>query len=186
MIYGTVRFHHRPVREYLAAEWLAELLKRPASRRSIEALLFRNQYGLDVIVPTTRPVLPWLAILDEPIRERLRKVAPEVLFEGGDPSALPLPTRRIILSEVCEQIASDGAGMDATSYAAVCGAKKVRGKKPREVEGIPANASRRDQEPGLPGPYGDFAIAMVSAQPCPGDQRRSYGLDGDAMAGTCS
>ncbi|WP_439924387.1 hypothetical protein [Nitrobacter sp. JJSN] len=119
MIYGTVRFHHRPVREYLAAEWLAELLKRPASRRSIEALLFRNQYGLDVIVPTTRPILPWLAILDEPIRERLRKIAPEVLFEGGDPSALPLPTRRIILGEVCEQIASDRAGMEATSYAAV-------------------------------------------------------------------
>lgn len=119
MIYGTVRFHHRPVREYLAAEWLAELLKRSASRRSIEALLFRNQYGLDVIVPTTRPILPWLAILDEPIRERLRRVAPEVLFEGGDPSALPLPTRRIILGEVCEQLASDRAGMEATSYAAV-------------------------------------------------------------------
>lgn len=119
MIYGTVRFHHRPVREYLAAEWLAELLKRPASRRSIEALLFRNQYGLDVVVPTTRPILPWLAILDEPIRERLRKIAPEVLFEGGDPSALPLPTRRLILNEVCEQIASDRAARDATSYAAV-------------------------------------------------------------------
>lgn len=119
MIYGTVRFHHRPVREYMAAEWLAELLKRPASRRSVEALLFRNQYGLDVIVPTTRPILPWLAILDERIRERLRKIAPEVLFEGGDPSALPLPTRRIILGEVCEQIASDRAGMEATSYAAV-------------------------------------------------------------------
>ena len=118
-IYGTVRFHHRPVREYLAAEWLAELLKRPASRRSIEALLFRNQYGLDVIVPTTRPILPWLAILDEPIRERLRKTAPEVVFEGGDPGALPLPTRRIILAEVCEQIASDMAGTEATSYAAV-------------------------------------------------------------------
>ena len=118
-IYGTVRFHHRPVREYLAAEWLAELLKRPASRRSIEALLFRNQYGLDVIVPTTRPILPWLAILDEPIRERLRKTAPEVVFEGGDPSALPLPTRRIILAEVCEQIASDMGGLEATSYAAV-------------------------------------------------------------------
>lgn len=119
IIYGTVRFHHRPVREYMAAEWLAELLKRPASRRSIEALLFRNQYGLDVIVPTTRPILPWLAILDERIRERLRKIAPEVLFEGGDPSALPLPTRRIILGEVCEQIASDRSGMEATSYAAV-------------------------------------------------------------------
>lgn len=118
-IYGTVRFHHRPVREYLAAEWLAELLKRPASRRSIESLLFRNQYGLDVIVPTTRPLLPWLAVLDERIRERVRKTAPEVVFEGGDPSALPLPTRRVVLAEVCEQIASGMAGMEATSYAAV-------------------------------------------------------------------
>jgi hypothetical protein len=84
---------------------------RPVSRRNIEALLFRNQYGVDVIVPTTRPLLPWLAILDEPIRERLRKIAPEVVFEGGDPSALPLPTRRIILAEVCEQIANNMVGL---------------------------------------------------------------------------
>lgn len=118
-IYGTVRFHHRSAREYLTAEWLAELLLRPASRRSIEALLFRTQYGLDVIVPTMRPILPWLAILDEKLRERLRRIAPEVLFEGGDPSALPLPTRRIILAEVCEQIASGTSGRSATDYAAV-------------------------------------------------------------------
>ena len=118
-IYGTVRFHHRSVREYLTAEWLAQLLLRPASRRTIEALLFRNQYGLDVIVPTMRPILPWLAILDEKVREHLRKVAPEVVFEGGDPSALPLATRRIILAEVCEQIASGTSGRSATDYAAV-------------------------------------------------------------------
>jgi hypothetical protein len=42
-IYGTVRFHHRSVREYLAAEWFAELLKRQTSRRTIEGLFFRNQ-----------------------------------------------------------------------------------------------------------------------------------------------
>jgi hypothetical protein len=118
-IYGTVRFHHRSVREYLTAEWLSGLLQRSASRREVEDLLFRNQYGMDVVIPTLRPVLPWLAILDEKVRERLRKVAPEVLFEGGDPSALPLPTRREILSEVCEQIAADRANFGATSYAAV-------------------------------------------------------------------
>lgn len=118
-IYGTVRFHHRSVRDYLTAEWLAQLLSRAASRRTVEALLFRNQYGLDVIVPTLRPILPWLAILDEKVRERLRKVAPEVVFEGGDPSALPLSTRKIILAEVCEQIASGTSGRSATDYAAV-------------------------------------------------------------------
>ena len=39
-IYGAVRFHHRSVREYLTAEWFAELLKRETSRRSIETLFF--------------------------------------------------------------------------------------------------------------------------------------------------
>lgn len=118
-IYGTVRFHHRSVREYLAAEWLAELLKRDASRRKIEALCFRNQYGLNVVVPTLRPVLPWLAILDDKVRERLCKIAPEVVFEGGDPSQLPLDTRRTILHEVCEQMASDTSNRSVADYSAV-------------------------------------------------------------------
>jgi hypothetical protein len=86
-IYGSVRFHHRSAREYLMALWLARLLEKPASRRAIEALLFKNQYGIDVVVPTMRPVLPWLCIFDGRIRERVRKIAPEVIFEGGDPNA---------------------------------------------------------------------------------------------------
>jgi hypothetical protein len=118
-IYGTVRFHHRPVREYLTAEWLAALLGRDTSRRKIEALFFRNQYGLDVIVPRLRPVLPWLAILDDKVRERLRKIAPEVVFEGGDPSQLPLDTRRTILHEACEQMASGTSSRSVANYDAV-------------------------------------------------------------------
>jgi hypothetical protein len=96
-IYGAVRFHHREAREYLAAEWFGSLLRRETSRTKIEALFFRQQYDLDVITPTLRPVLPWLALLDDRIRERLLRVAPEVLFEGGDPSQLPKPTREAIL-----------------------------------------------------------------------------------------
>lgn len=118
-IYGTVRFHHRSVREYLTAVWLAKLLEKPASRRAIEALLFRSQYGVDVIVPTMRPILPWLAIFDEKIRGRVRKIAPEVIFEGGDPSALPLSLRQQILAEVCEKIAHESVVHSATEYAAV-------------------------------------------------------------------
>lgn len=118
-IYGTVRFHHRSVREYLAAEWFAELLKHETSRRTIEGLFFRNQYGLDIVVPTLRPILPWLAILDEKIRERIRKVAPEIIFEGGDPSQLPLEVRRYILHEVCEQMAEGATGRSMQDYTAV-------------------------------------------------------------------
>jgi len=118
-IYGTVRFHHRSVREYLAAEWIAELLKRETSRRDIERLFFRNQYGLDIVVPTLRPILPWLMILDDRIRERVRKVAPEIIFEGGDPSQLPLEVRRSILHEVCKQMADGATGRSMQDYAAV-------------------------------------------------------------------
>jgi hypothetical protein len=118
-IYGAVRFHHHSVREYLAAEWLDELLKRETSRRTIEGLFFRNQYGLDIVVPTLRPILPWLAILDEKIRERVRKAAPEIIFEGGDPSQLPLEVRRHILREVCEQMADGATGRLMRDYAAV-------------------------------------------------------------------
>ncbi len=119
-IYGAVRFHHRSVREYLTAEWFAELLRRETSRRNIEALFFRNQYGMDIVVPTLRPILPWLVILDEKIRDYVRRIAPEIIFEGGDPSQLPLDVRRNILREVCKQMA-DGvtSSRSARSYEAV-------------------------------------------------------------------
>ena len=103
-IYGTVRFHHRSVREYLAAEWIAQLLSRNTSHRAVFDLIFKTQYGLNVITPSTRPLLPWLAIMDDGVREHIQKTCPEVIFEGGDPSQLPLETRQSALLEVCEQL----------------------------------------------------------------------------------
>ncbi|PCJ86124.1 MAG: hypothetical protein COA54_09545 [Thiotrichaceae bacterium] len=117
-IYGTVRFHHSSVREYLTAEWFNELLKRETSRRTIEGLFFRNQYGLEIVVPKLRPILPWLAILNEKISERVRKVAPEIIFEGGDPSQLPLEVRSNILNEVCEKMANGTTAHSMHDYAA--------------------------------------------------------------------
>jgi hypothetical protein len=118
-IYGTIRFHHRSAREYLTACWLAQLLERRTSRRAIEDLLFKTSYGMQVVVPTMRPILPWLAIFDPRVRDRLGAVAPEVIFEGGDPSSLPLPTRREILDEICGKIAQERVVYSATEYAAV-------------------------------------------------------------------
>ncbi|QPN43693.1 hypothetical protein I5S86_19390 [Priestia aryabhattai] len=118
-IYGTVRFHHRTVREYLAAEWLNGLIRNFASRAKIESLFFLTQYGVQVINPSLRPVLPWLAILDERIRTRLEQVAPEVFFEGGDPSELPLSTRKTILRKACEQLAQPAHSWAMTDYSSV-------------------------------------------------------------------
>lgn len=118
-IYGTVRFHHRSVREFLTAEWLHSLLVDEGSRARVENLFFRRQYGVEVVVPTMRPILPWLAILDQRILERVMRLAPEVLFEGGDPAQLPLETRIQILRESCEQLAQPAHGRSITEYSAV-------------------------------------------------------------------
>lgn len=118
-IYGTVRFHHRTVREYLTAEWFSHLLKQDTSRRRVEELFFREQYGLEVVVPSLRPVLPWLALMDGRISERVRKLAPEVFFEGGDPSKLPLETRRQVLHQVCDQFSKSASSRSMMDYSAV-------------------------------------------------------------------
>ncbi|HDR9159253.1 TPA: hypothetical protein QDB05_005829 [Burkholderia vietnamiensis] len=118
-IYGTVRFHHRSVREFLTAEWLNAMLVNEGSRAKIENLFFRRQYGMEVVVPTMRPLLPWLALLDRRILERVMRLAPEVLFEGGDPAQLPVDTRAQILREACEQLSQPAHGRSATEYAAV-------------------------------------------------------------------
>ena len=80
---------------------------------------FRNQYGLDIIVPKLRQILPWLSILDDKIREKVQKVAPEILFEGGDPVQLPLEIRRKLLFQVCEQMAEGTANRSIQHYEAV-------------------------------------------------------------------
>ncbi|TDB67850.1 NACHT domain-containing protein [Arundinibacter roseus] len=105
-IYGCVRFHHRSVREYLTAEWLAEKLKGQGSRKKIEGLFFRKQYGMDVVIPSMKPILSWLVLLDQSILDKVYKLEPEIILNGGDPSKLPLDFRKNILRSVCENIAT--------------------------------------------------------------------------------
>lgn len=117
-IYGAVRFHHRSVREYLTAEWLHQLLMNETSRLRVESLFFRNQYDIEVVIPTMRPVLSWLAVMDTRILERVRRLAPEVLFEGGDPSLLHKDVRIEILRQVCAELVADSGSrslIDSTS-----------------------------------------------------------------------
>lgn len=118
-IYGTIRFHHRSVREFLAAQWFADKLQLAQSRLGIELLFFRRQYGIEVLSPMLRPVLPWLMIMDEKIRRRVLALAPELVFEGGDPSCLPLADRKRILTDVCEQLSKHASARSVQDYSAV-------------------------------------------------------------------
>ena len=99
--YGTVRFHHRSVREYLTAKWLHRLLLNAKPRRPIENLFFKERYGRMVLVPSMRPILAWLILFDDRIQEKTAKIAPEVFIQGGDPSALPIDVRKNMLEKFC-------------------------------------------------------------------------------------
>jgi hypothetical protein len=102
-IYGTVRFHHRSQREFLAAEWLLELLIDGKSRRAIEGLFFSEQYGLEIVPRSGRAVLSWISLWDDALRARALRVAPEVLIDGGDPSELAVDIREVILRKFCAE-----------------------------------------------------------------------------------
>jgi hypothetical protein len=117
--FGAVRLYVQKAREFLTAEWLHTQLVDHASRARIEGLLFRTQYGREVVVPAMRGVLPWLALLDSGVLARVRRVAPEVMFEGGDPSRLPLDIRRDLLSKACAQLAASAGGHNLTDFQAV-------------------------------------------------------------------
>ena len=107
IIYGAVRFRHRDVKELLAAEWFYGFLASGNSRFSVEALFFREQYGEKIICPRLRPVLSWLVLFDDKVRQRVLGILPEVAVESGDPSRLPLAERQTILSDVVRRIVSN-------------------------------------------------------------------------------
>jgi hypothetical protein len=106
IVYTSVRFRHRDIRELLCAEWANELLNRPQGRAPIEQLFFRNSYGEEIIVPRTRPILPWLILLDDAMRDKALALDPTIASEGGDPSRLPLEVRRTMLRDIVKGIAT--------------------------------------------------------------------------------
>ncbi|MDD5391891.1 MAG: hypothetical protein PHE17_02605 [Thiothrix sp.] len=93
--YGRVRFHHRSVWEYLAAERLKTLLRaHKITFRALKRLLFAQTKGKTIVRPSMRPVAGWLALSENTIFEMLRDNEPAVLLDEGDPESLT-PTQRI-------------------------------------------------------------------------------------------
>lgn len=92
--YGRVRFHHRSVVEYLAAERLRELREKGMPFRALKRLIFVETKGKTIVRPTMRPVAGWLALLEYGIFEILRDNEPSVLLNEGDPEALSQSQRK--------------------------------------------------------------------------------------------
>jgi hypothetical protein len=106
-IYAMVRFRHRESRELLAAQQLAEILRKPDRRVEVEEVLFQTVYGKTIVPPRARPLLAWMILYDEPIRTRALALAPELATEGGDAARLPLEVRSGILRDIVSGIADN-------------------------------------------------------------------------------
>lgn len=92
--YGRVRFHHRSVTEYLAAQRLENRITHGMTMKAVKRLLLaETPEGIKVIKPSMRPLAGWLAASQESLFQEVRNREPEVLLTYGDPGSLTLSQR---------------------------------------------------------------------------------------------
>ena len=106
--YGRVRFHHRSVAEYLAAERLITLRRQGMPFRALKRLLFAETKGKRIVRPSKRPVAGWLALQEDGIFELLRDNEPAVLLDEGDPESLTQTQRNQALRAYAERYGPGG------------------------------------------------------------------------------
>lgn len=82
-------------------------------------MIFREKYGHKFIAPRLRPLLPWLILLDDRVRQRAVSLSPEIVVEGGDVSRLPVDERKRLLHEIVARIASDAGSRSASDNDAI-------------------------------------------------------------------
>jgi hypothetical protein len=105
--YGRVRFHHRSVLEFLAAQRLHKLtaeMRMPTS--ALLRLLFGEKYGQPVVFPAMRPIAVWLALWNDHVRNELIAREPEALIEEGDPESFPHHIKNEILAAFAKRYGS--------------------------------------------------------------------------------
>lgn len=106
--YGRVRFHHRSVLEFLAAQRLLELRKKNLSLSALKRLLFAQTHGKTIVRPSKRPIAGWLALEEDSIFKLLLQHEPAVLLNEGDPESLNPNQRNLALRAFCQKYGSGG------------------------------------------------------------------------------
>jgi hypothetical protein len=107
--YGRVRFHHRSVIEYLAAQRLDALLQRRAPFKAVKRILFAETMQSESVVrPSMRPVAAWLSLWRTEIFSEVLRREPEVLLIHGDPQSLSSTQRSDVLKAYVARYGSGG------------------------------------------------------------------------------
>jgi hypothetical protein len=107
---GYVRLHNDnrgTVRSYLCARWLRRLRTGNCPWRSVKDLLFATNYGLDLVKPSMRETVAWLALWDSDVAREAINRDPMLFTDCGDPASLSLADRQNILGRVVSQLATD-------------------------------------------------------------------------------
>jgi hypothetical protein len=100
--YGRVRFHHRSVIEFLAAERLDDRLQAGMAMKTVKRMLFADSpHGETVVRSSMKPVAAWLARRRTAIFSALCKIEPSLLLDYGDPGSLaPLQQTHVLRAYV--------------------------------------------------------------------------------------
>ncbi len=105
--FRRVRFHHRRVAEYLAAEWLNERMAQGCELETLDQLLFESGSGRRILRPFLAPVTAWLACGDEEwnsfTRQWILEADPTLFLRHGDPDSLPVDYRKTLLRKLVER-----------------------------------------------------------------------------------
>jgi hypothetical protein len=109
-VYGKLRFHHRAHQDYLAACWLAKVMRQDCPHSELQHLLFARRADALILRPALTPVAAWLATVhtdnanwQKRHREDLLRAAPWVFFTHGDPRSLPHDYKAEVLRQTAER-----------------------------------------------------------------------------------
>ncbi|WP_246301969.1 NACHT domain-containing protein [Mycoplana rhizolycopersici] len=94
---GRIRFAHREIRDFLAAEHFDESLRARAHSEKTIAPLFAEGLGRRSIPQSTEHLMGWLAALNSSAKAVVANVRPALLIETGDPKSLSVGDREIAL-----------------------------------------------------------------------------------------
>lgn len=85
--YGRVKFHHRSIREYMAACWIKRQLTNGVPFHRVLQLFTSAPFDTPVLISNRRAALCWLAAIDVEAREWVTRNFPEMFLFEGDPEA---------------------------------------------------------------------------------------------------
>ena len=109
---NSLHFYHRSAQDYLAAKRLMDLMQSGLPIKDAKYLLFRRSFREEVVVPSMEPMASWLALWNEDIRAEVEARKPELLFQQGFPSCLPIGHREKLLASFVQSYSgSDWRGM---------------------------------------------------------------------------